>query len=297
MKRKYILLLAGAMLISFMTACKTESKDSASPATPAENAAEENISVAPESSSQLFDVSSKEQLLMEYDGVSLYAVPWDPAQVTMAVRTENTSQKNYIIQFADFCVNNYVLHNAFSLNVDADSENSSSFELADDALKECGIQDIYRIDTKILLLDALTFETIYTSEPVTIRTALSDEQTYDESGELLYEQDGLKLVSKGLVDDPAFGKLWKIYIFNNTDSDLAFESTSLTLNGISLDVLLSITVPKGKRAIADMIIFREDLENSQINEISSLETSVNLLNPETFEVKQVIDGIKLTIPS
>ncbi|MBS6194680.1 MAG: hypothetical protein KH828_03750 [Clostridiales bacterium] len=320
MKRKYIAIMIAALLVSSVTACKTESgsssQDSSSPVQDVpstENASSDAESENPTSqpsgsdssadteendSAQQNEASADEQLLLEQNGIKVYALVSDLAQqATLGIRAENTSDQNYIIQLADVSVNNFVMHPAFSLNVDANSVNDMSAAFSPEDLEACGIQTVSHMDAKVLLLDALSFETLYTSEPVTIKTGESETSSYDETGEVVYDKDGLKLVSKGIVDDPISGKSWKVYISNDTDQDLALEASNIIVGDATLDVILSLTVPKGKKAIGTMSIFQEDLDKYLITDIHSLETTLKILDPETFELRQTIDDISLTFPS
>ena len=79
----------------------------------------------------------------------------------------------------------------FSMNVKADAQAEKNAEFSLDDFDSCGIEEATQIQTKILLLDSVSFDTIYTSDYITIQTGDSDkQQIFDESGEILYDQDG-----------------------------------------------------------------------------------------------------------
>ena len=313
MKNKYIFTTLFALFTVMASSCQTRSAqttaqkditledgteahsntDISDPSVPAEDS-----NSSPQTDSQITsDVSAafmEEQTLLEYEGLTLKALSWNSDTANLKIQAQNSSAQDYTIQFSDTSVNNYMVEPNFSMNVkaEAQAENNAEFSLV--ALDSCGIEAVTQIQTKIILLDSVSFDTIYTSDYITIQTDDSDkQQIFDESGDILYDQDGLKLISKGFVDDPDWGKLWKIYISNDTEEDLCIYSPNVTINDHTMDVLFSSTVPAGKKAVSSMTVFQSDLDNYQINEIHSARFTLHLKNPATFETIQTIDNISL----
>lgn len=335
MKNKYIIfILMAALTIGSFTGCQTRSnQQSAQESTsskvsendPAENAgssseSSDDSSAADGSSTKISDTGSddtangddlskdkpqdpsdtdfsmEEQTLLEHEGVTVKAISWDSDTSSLKVQAQNTSDQDYIIQFSNTSINNYMMEPIFSLNVNANSQAEKNAEFNPSDLSDCGIKNVAQIQMKVNLLDAISFDTLYSSDYATVQTAASmEEQSDNESGEVLYNQDGLKLISRGFIDDPDWGKLWKVYISNDTDDDLVFYTPTITLNGNTLDVLFSVTVPAGKRAVGVMTIFQEDLDTYQIADIISASLTLQLQNPETFETLRTIENISLDI--
>lgn len=313
MKNKYIFTTLFALFTVMASSCQTRSaqttaqkeitlEDSAetnsnSDISDASVLAEDNNASAETDAPITSEVSAafmEEQTLLEYEGLSLKALSWDPDTANLIIQAQNSSAQDYTIQFSDTSVNNYMVEPNFSMNVKADAQAEKNAEFSLDDFDSCGIEEATQIQTKILLLDSVSYDTIYTSDYITIQTGDSDkQQIFDESGEILYDQDGLKLISKGFVDDPEWGKLWKIYISNDTEEDLCIYSPDVTLNDHTMDVLFSSTVPAGKKAVSSMTVFQSDLDNYQINEIYSAQFTLYLKNPATFETIQTIDNISL----
>lgn len=323
MKNKYILLLLCAALTVTIIGCQnpktsppeaTAAPSQASDTTDAatkdsdlkneENGAkQENNDSADDSSSkddensqngETSPVPMEEQIVLEQDGIIVKAVSWDPDNAALEISAENTKDEDCIIQFTNTSVNNYMMDPIFSLNVASHSQASGTADFVPGFLEECGIQNVAQIETKLLLLDALSFETQYTSDLLTISTGGSlEQQTYDDSGEVIYDQSGLKLVSKGIQENPVFGKQWKLYIANDTGEDLTIEGTAAAVNDISMNVLLSSSVPSGKKSIGSMTFFQENLDNNQIQDVVSLRTNLQILDMKSFEKKSIISDIHL----
>lgn len=238
----------------------------------------------------------EEQTLLDYDGVTVTAVSWDSDEMALKIQAQNTSDQDYIIQFSETSINNYMMEPIFSLNIAAGSQAEKNAEFNPSDLSDCGIEQAAQIQMKVNLLDAISFDVLYTSEYVTVPTGQStDEQPDDESGQVLYDQEGLKLISRGFVDDPDWGKLWKVYISNESGEDLAIYTPTITLNGNTLDVLFSVSVPTGKKAVGTMTIFQEDLDTYQISDVTSAEVTLRLQDPQTFQTLRTIDNIPLEL--
>lgn len=310
MKNKYmIFMLIGALVIGSLTGCQTRSDQQSAgeiiTGDDPENIPEEESDstgnmlsgdTAPDSSDP--EVPMTEQTVLEYEGVTVKAISWDSDKASLKIQAQNSSDRDYIIQFSNTSINNYMMEPIFSMNINANSQAEKNAEFNPSDLSECGIENVALIQMRVNLLDAISFDTLYSTDYITVQTGASmDDKTNDESGNLLYDQDGLKLISRGFVDDPEWGKLWKVYISNDTGKDLVIYAPTVTLNGNTLDVLFSVTVPAGKRAIGTMTIFQEDIDTYQINNIESATVTLQLQNPETFETLRTIDDVPLDISS
>lgn len=311
MKNKYIvLILMAALFTGSLAGCQTHSEKQPTQEftsiADSENTEEENTDLSakaaggtpasdtlPENTAQASSdakFSMDEQVLLEYEGITVKAISWNPDTFALKIQAQNTTDQDYIIQFSSTSINDYMMEPMFSLNVNANSQAEKDAEFNPSNLSECGIKEASQIQMKVNLVNAVSFDTLHTSDYVTVQTSASSyEETDKKSGEMLYDQEGLQLISQGFVDDPDWGKLWKVYISNNTEEDLIFYAPTITLNGNTLDVLFSVDVPAGKKAVGTMTIFQEDLDTYQINDITSAALTLQLQNPNTFTTVRTIE--------
>jgi hypothetical protein len=328
MKNKYISLLILTLWCGSLAACSSTAESSQTSANPAVEGSDTEASETPaKDDSSAGDTSSeespnnsnasddaativedspspdsakasepmKEQTILDHDGVTIDAVSWDADLSALQINGKNASEQNYSIMFTDTSINDYMIEPTSFMNLDAGSQSEGSVQFLSKALTDCGIDNVTAIETKILLMDPVTYNTLYTSDLIRIEVSTADTpQNYDESGEVIYDTDGLKLVSRGLSDDPAFGKVWKVYIANNTDKDISLYAPSITLNGIHIDTVFTQNIPAGKKAIGSMTIFQEDLDSNQITDITSMVIdSIQIQDPETHEAVSSIDSLEL----
>lgn len=311
MKNKYILAIILTLFTITASACQTRTEqttiqkettvsDEGTTDSPDDGASKESTDTtddmdskkdaAPDTTAEDDSFVMEEQSLLDYEGLSLKALSWDSGSAALKVQAENSSDKDYIIQFIDTSVNDFMIESGFSMNVKANAQDEKDAEFSLTDLDSCGINDVVQIQTKVLVLDSISFDTVFTSDVVTIQTGdPSSQQAYDESGDILYEENGLKIVSHGFVDDSNHGKLWKLYIANDSGQDYCFYSPDVTLNDNTMDVLFSVTVPDGKKAVSSMTIFQDDLDKYEITDINSAQMTLKLQNPETFETIETIN--------
>ena len=241
---------------------------------------------------QTHSVNTENSLLFHEKGVTILASPWDSELSALPVQLENTSEQNYILQLTDTSVNGSMIESSFSQNLDAHSQTNAQIEFSSQLLSENGIQSVSQIQTRILLLDAVTFETLYTSNLLTITlNGSAPSQTAPQDGETIYEQDGLKILSLGLEEDPTWGKSWKVSVTNNSQKDLVVAASSAIVNDSTLDVIFSVKVPAGKSAVGSMTLFQNDLDKYQIQNITDLEVSLDFQDPSTYQTIQTTDPL------
>ena len=116
-------------------------------------------------------------------------------------------------------------------------------------------------------------------------------QPAPQEGETIYEQDGLKILSLGLEEDPTWGKSWKVSVTNNSQKDLVVAASSAIVNDSTLDVIFSVKVPAGKSAVGSMTLFQNDLDKYQIQNITDLEVSLDFQDPSTYQTIQTTDPL------
>lgn len=240
-------------------------------------------------------VTTQSSLLLHQEGVSLYVSPWDESLHSMPVRMENSSDQNYILQLTDTSVNNSVIESSFSENLNANSYLESSIEFSEQDLAENGIEKVSQIQTKVLFLDSETFETKYTSDLliITFENPIVSEPA-PENGPVVYQQDGITMTSLGLTDDPTWGKAWKVAITNDSANDIVLSATNAIINDSTLDILFSVKIPAGKKAVGTLTIFQNDLEKYQIETINSLEVCLDFQDPITYEILKTTEPIMIS---
>lgn len=118
-----------------------------------------------------------------------------------------------------------------------------------------------------------------------MRTSIADSYTqeYDESGEVIYEDENVRMISKGITSDDIFGLTAVFYIENISDTDLTVQARDTSVNGFMISPTFSPEISAGKRIISNMTFLSTDLEENNIEEISDIETAFHIFTTSDWE--------------
>lgn len=139
----------------------------------------------------------------------------DPA---IEITIENSSKMNITVQVKSFSVNGYMQECFMSTAVPAGALVDSEILLVTNSLKRCGIEEIANADIALHVFDDATWNTIFDSIPVTfsVKGQENYKQNHDDQGEVLFDENQIKIVSRGLsAADGLLGPEVMLYIENN----------------------------------------------------------------------------------
>ena len=198
---------------------------------------------------------------------------------------ENKTDKVYELHFEEVCVNDWQLNVGFGIDANP-GVSKTSICLSNESLEKCGIDQVAKIEFALSVHDPETEEDVYSPDHVAILTsaAATYVQKYDESGTVVYDQGGYKLVVKGYAEDELDNKGIELYIHNATDRDIFVGMTSTKVNGIPLESFSFTSCLSGKHALDNILFLSFDLEDAGITDIHQITTAFEILDSETYEV-------------
>ena len=120
------------------------------------------------------------------------------------------------------------------------------------------------------------------------------QQAYDDSGAVVLEQNGVKVVAQTADQENSFwgADIW-FYLENNTEQSLTIQSETVSVNGFMTSPFFSCQVAPGKKAYSSMTFLDSELQDNNITEISELELSFRVVDSETY--RTVFDTQPVTI--
>ncbi len=246
------------------------------------------------------DISISETVLLDEEGVKITAKSidvksfWGP-EVKLLI--ENNSDKSLTIQARNTSVNGYMVETMMSVDVAAGKKATESLTIMSSSLEEIGVTEIADIETAFHIFDSNTWEDVFDSEQVAIKTSIADrfEYIYDMSGKVIYESEGITVVAKGLSDyDSIFGPGLILGIYNGTDKAITVQTRDVSVNGFMIDAIFSSDVASGKYAIDAATFFESDLEDNGIEKISDIELVLHIFEADTWETLVDTDVISLS---
>lgn len=299
MKKKIVtLMLAGMMSISVIACGGTETSDSSNQETTEGATTDSKEETATESEevtttkSEEVTVASTEITLAEQEvyndnGIVVTVTGIDTNSMwgaDISVLVENNSDQNITVQTRNGCINGYMMDFQMSCDVAAGKKATDSITIMSKNLEVSGVDTISSIEFALTMFNSDSWDDIATSDTISLTTSATDYvQKYDDSGDVIYDENGIKIVSKGTVEDEIWGPEVVLYIENNTDTAITVQPRDTSINGFMVDASMSSDITAGKRVVDEITFLTDDLDTNGITEIEELETSFAIFNMESWE--------------
>ena len=246
------------------------------------------------------EASISEQQLFDQDGIVITATGLKSDGVfgpEISVLIENNSDKNITVQTRNGSVNGYMMDLQISSDVASGKKTNDSIILMENVLERCNIDMISDIEFSLHIFDSESWETIVDTEMIRIDTSAAGtfDQVYDNSGNVVYENNGIRIISKDFLEDGVFGPEQYLYIENNSGQNIIVQTRNTSIDGYMVDTVISSEILSGKVRIDAMTFMRTDIETNGITNIETIETSFAILNADNFETIEETAPISISV--
>lgn len=296
MKKILALLLAVVLVMSLAACGSTSSEEVKKPSdVSAIRDGEQKIPVAsPEATvdanqpSTITEATIAETVLVDEQGVKITAKSLDAGALfgpELKLLIENNSGKNLTFQCRESSVNGYMVDTMMSVEVVDGKKANDELTFMDSDLEACGIKTIADMEFSFHIFTTEDWETYLDTEKIQIKTSAAEGYTYifDDSGDLAYEGNGVKVVVKGLSKDTSiFGPSVVVYIENSGDEDVTVQTRDVSINGYMVNAMFSPEVGAGKRAVDTITFLSSELEENDITEVQDIELSFHIFTSKDW---------------
>lgn len=220
----------------------------------------------------------------------------DTLGVMIKLLIENNTEEDLIFQLRNTSVNGYMIEPSLSVEVVAGKKANSSLTLPRAGLEACSIQAIADVEFSFHIINSDTLDTVLNTDPIILKTSIAEGYKYqfDDSGNIIYDENGMRIVVKGISKDASiFGSSVTIFIENHTGKDVTIQARKVSVNDYMIEPIFSSDVAAGKCAVDNITFMSTELEENDILEIRSVELSFRVLNPKNME--KLFDTNKITI--
>lgn len=245
-------------------------------------------------------VTISEAVLVDEAGVKITAKSLEVDEIfgpEVKLLIENNSGKDLTFQCGYATVNGYMVDTMMSVDVVNGKKANDSLTFMESDFEACGIDAIADMEIAFHIFDMAEWETYLDTDAIQIKTSIADtfEYTYDDSGDLAYEGNGVKIVVKGLAEDESiFGPSIVVYIENTGDKDVTVQTRDVSINGFMVDAMFSCDVVAGKRAIDTITFMETDLEENEITAIEDVELSFHVFDMAEWETIVDTEVVNIT---
>lgn len=302
--RKINLVLIFIMLLMFTTACSTSGEQGGK--VEDQNAIATDISDDKGSDTESKEESSKEQELVEEQvlldqddiKITLKSLSFDGIfGPSLKILVENNSSKAFTVQIRDSSINDVMVGAMFSCDVASGKKANDSITFMSSDLELAEITTIQNIEFKFHVFDSDTWDGILDSDIISVTTKSdpSYAQSYDDSGVVVVDENGFKIVMKRVSSTDSFwGADVHVYIENNSDVNATIQTRDVSINGFMISPIFSSDVMAGKKAYDTITFFESDLEDNDITIIENMELSFHIFGSDSWDTIFDTDMIEVT---
>ncbi len=245
-------------------------------------------------------VSITEQVLFEENGVKVTAKAYKSDFIwgdSVQLLIENNSTVDVSIGCHELIVNNYMIGDYFSATVAAGKKTNEELDLSKTDLKEAGIETVGKIEAYFYLYNPETYETIKNLDCVTIQTSAYEGMEFvkQDEGRELVNQNGIRIVAKGIKENDLLGTSIVLFVENNTGRNVTVRSDDLSVNGFMIDEWFYATIYDGRMIVDTITLSDSSLEENDINSIEEIELKFRVTDPETYDGIFETEVIKYTV--
>ena len=244
--------------------------------------------------------SVEETVLVDENGIKITAKELDAKGImgpSLKLLIENDSEQDLTVQCRNSSVNGYMIDTSLSAEVASGKKANASLSFSKSDLSACGIQQIVDMEFSFHVFYTDSWETYFDSAKIELLTSASDgyDYTFDDSGDLAYEGNDIRIVVKGLSDNASFlGPGITVYVENNSDLDAAVQVRNVSVNGFMIDPTFSCEVCAGKRAIDAITFMKSQLEENGIEAIQDVELSFHIFESHGWDTIVDTETIQLS---
>ncbi len=265
--------------------------DEANPATEAPDSAAstDNTATAKTNTDATADITVDEQVVFDQDGIRITIKELDTEDSffgpALKVLVENGSSENITVQVRNVSINDIVVESTFSCDVASGKMANDEIMFMSSSLEAANVEIIKNFEFCFHIFDSESWETIIDSQPIIVETSADPAyiQDVDDSGTVVLDQDGIKLVVKNLdVTGSYWGADLYVYVENNSQNDITIQTRDVSVNGFMVDPIFSCDVPMGKKAFDSISFMQSDLEDNAITDITTLELSFHVFDSNNW---------------
>ena len=227
-------------------------------------------------------------VLYDADGIKVTATGYEDGWMgpEIKVLVENDSAKNVLVTVDALSANGYMMPSAsLYAEVAAGKKANESISIMSSELDQSGIEVLAELQFYIQISDSETWETLTTSDLLTLTTSAAPyEQSVDDSGDVLYDSNGIRIICKGLKQDIIWDGTVVFYLENNSGKEISIYAENVSVNGFMQDVgLWSDLRPNTKLIDGMSMIDLSDLEIESIDQIENIEFNLRVVDANTWD--------------
>lgn len=200
----------------------------------------------------------------------------------------NDSAKNVTVSSRDLSVNGYMMDTTgFYAQVAAGKKAIDDLTLYSSELNEAGIETVATIEFSVHVSDSDSFDNIDDSDLVCLSTSAADGfvQPVDDSGDVVYDDHGIRVICKGLKENVIWDGAVVFLIENTSKEFVTVHAENLSVNGYMVsEALWSQLRPNTRSVEAMYLLTLDEIGLDSTDEVEDIEFTLRLIDNDWNEI-------------
>lgn len=245
------------------------------------------------------NVTVPESVIYDKDGikVTVKSLDYDGWMgVELKYLAENESGKSVILQAADLVINGFVLDPVMSTDLPSGEKVNSALTIMAEDLETAGIETIQYLEFNLRIIDSDDWSKSFNTDRIRVETNADPAfaQKVDDSGDLLFEQDGIRVIMKELDTEASyFAAELIVLVENNSGRDISLTVRDVSVNGFEVNPIFYVDLLSGTRAYTELIFLEEDLKSHGIVDFKEIELYFSAIDKNEWNTIFETEMIKL----
>ena len=284
MKKIIALLFALCVVASMLTACGGNEQP-LSTSDPKQEALPTESESAPETTAPSAELV--ESVVYDADGIKITATKLSKDDIWgcgVSFLVENNTDRNLSFSGDYFVVNGVTVYGMLYIDVAAGKKANGSVFFSHDELERAGISEFATISTyNARMVDTDNYDTVAdVAFDLTTTLAGNYIQSIDESGEVIFDQDGVTVIAQ-IISDSFYGNVVQLFTKNNTGKDIIIQAENVSVNGFTIDAWMYDVVYHDSVRYCQMEIFQDSLDTNGIEEIEEVTFTIRVIENDTYD--------------
>lgn len=180
----------------------------------------------------------------------------------------------------DFSVNDFLVYAMLLDDIQPNTSDDYTIDIATKALKKANIKNIKNIEFGLTIFDKDYMWINEGDENIVVETNMKDLEDDNEmaiGGDVIYDENGIKMSIIGTGENEVIGQYVELYTENNSDIDIHIINNKVVVDGKDVTILYSERVGSHKKQITLMGLIEFNLEQDKMKKVKSANLSFNIL--------------------
>lgn len=247
-------------------------------------------SEAKEASAQSRKITVAETVIYEDHGITVTVGGWEDGLFgpEIPVTVINDSDQNVVVSTRYLSVNQFMMDtSSLYSDVAAGKKSMDNLTLMSSELSEAGIDTVAEIEFRLAVYDSDSYEDIDVSDLITVTTTAAEgfTQEVDDSGDVIYDKDDVRVICKGLKDDTFWDGCLVFLVENQTNELITVYGEDVSVNGFMVDESFWAELRPGTRKMDAMYILNlENLGLESIDQIDNIEFAIRIVDEKWHDI-------------